>query len=118
MNFLGVFCFRPGSGEKHEALNGLLSTAKAHRDEFGKVSYCGAFALGLHQGKEEEGCPPRSHCHLRQTTCFGTASAGTEAGLTVSGGFAGCGCAVSSHSSGGPVPRSERAWTPRGSFLL
>lgn len=49
-------------------------------------------------------------------TCSETATAGTESGLAVTGAFAGYGCAVFSHSSGGPALRCEREQIPRGSF--
>lgn len=49
-------------------------------------------------------------------TCSETATAETEPGLAVTGAFAGCGCAVFSHSSGGPALHSERERTARGSF--
>lgn len=84
-------------------------------------SYCASFALGLHQEKKREGCPPRFHFPLHQMTCFGNEIAGSEAGLAGSGEFvvkAGCGCAVSSHFSGRPAPHSERVWTLHGSFSL
>lgn len=84
-------------------------------------SYCAAFALGLRQGKKGEDFRPRFHCPPRQMMCFGTATAGNEegpAGTGESAVTAGCGCAVSSRSSDGPALRSERAWTPRGSFSL
>lgn len=81
-------------------------------------SYCASFVLGLHQREKGEGCPPRSHSPLHQMMCFGTVIAGTAAGRAEPGGSAAvagcCGCAVSSHSSGGPTRHSERAWIPRG----
>lgn len=125
VNFFGVFCFRPGpkrkTQSKERSNTNSANITKSIYPKWDSSSYCASFSLDLRQGKKAEGCPPRSHSPLRQTTCFGTATAGIGAVPAEPGDSAvkaGCGCAVSSRPSGGRALRSERARTPHGSFSL